>query len=418
MTKVAIVGAGYVGLPLAQVFAEGGNEVLLVDVERRVVDGINRGESHIEDVPSEALKPLVESGLVRASSRYDDLRDADAILIALATPLTKQREPDLSIVTAAVRDIAERLQKGQLVVLESTNYPGTTREVVQPLLEEISGLKAGEDFQLAFSPERVDPGNEHWTTKTVPKIVGGIDEESTRRAAELYGSVVDTVHPVSSPEAAELTKLLENIFRSVNIALVNELAQLCERMGIDVWEVVDAAATKPFGFMSFKPGPGLGGHCIPVDPFYLTWKAREYGFYTEFIELAGKVNEGMPYYCRSLISQALNHGAQKSLRGSKVLVLGVAYKADISDVRESPSLKVIELLQNAGADVSYHDPHVPSLNGKESVPLEPGAYDCVAILTAHSSIDHAAVMRDASVVVDFRNATGEAGRTSPKVWKL
>ena len=252
----------------------------------------------------------------------------------------------------------------------------------------------------------------------MPKIVGGIDEESTRRAAELYGSVVDTVHPVSSPEAAELTKLLENIFRSVNIALVNELAQLCERMGIDVWEVVDAAATKPFGFMSFKPGPGLGGHCIPVDPFYLTWKAREYGFYTEFIELAGKVNEGMPYYCRSLISQALNHGAHKSLSGSKVLVLGVAYKSDISDVRESPALKVMELLEKAGADVSYHDPHVPSLNGKSSVPLEPGAYDCVAILTAHSSIDHVQVVREANVVVDFRNATGDAGRDDPKVWKL
>ena len=418
MSRVAIVGAGYVGLPLAHVFAEAGNEVLLVDVERRIVDGINRGESHIEDVPSEALKPLVEKGLVRASSRYDDLRDADAILIALATPLTKQREPDLSIVTAAVRDIAERLVPGQLVVLESTTYPGTTREVVQPLLEEISGLKAGEDFYLAFSPERVDPGNEHWSTRTVPKIVGGIDEESTRRAAELYGSVVDTVHAVSSPEAAELTKLLENIFRSVNIALVNELAQLCERMGIDVWEVVDAAATKPFGFMSFKPGPGLGGHCIPVDPFYLTWKAREYGFYTEFIELAGKVNEGMPYYCRSLISQALNHGAHKSLSGSKVLILGVAYKSDISDVRESPALKVMQLLENAGADVSYHDPHVSSLNGKESVALEPSAYDCVAILTAHSSIDHEQVVRDANVVVDFRNATGTAGRGNPKVWKL
>jgi len=418
MSKVAIVGAGYVGLPLAHVFAGAGNEVLLVDVERRVVDGINRGESHIEDVPSKALAPLVEKGLVRASSRYDDLRDADAILIALATPLTKQREPDLSIVTAAVRDIAERLQKGQLVVLESTTYPGTTREVVQPILEEISGLQAGADFHLAFSPERVDPGNEHWSTRTVPKIVGGIDEESTRRAAELYGGVVETVHAVSSPEAAELTKLLENIFRSVNIALVNELAQLCERMGIDVWEVVDAAATKPFGFMSFKPGPGLGGHCIPVDPFYLTWKAREYGFYTEFIELAGKVNEGMPYYCRSLISQALNHGAHKSLSGSKVLVLGVAYKSDISDVRESPALKVMQLLENAGADVSYHDPHVASLNGKESVALEPGAYDCVAILTAHSSIDHARVVRDANVVVDFRNATGDAGRDDPKVWKL
>jgi UDP-N-acetyl-D-glucosamine dehydrogenase len=418
MSKVAIVGAGYVGLPLAQVFAQAGNEVLLVDVEPGVVDGISRGESHIEDVPSEELAPLVEQGLIRASNRYDDLRDADAILIALATPLTKQREPDLSIVTAAVRDIAERLQKGQLVVLESTTYPGTTREVVQPLLEEISGLTAGKDFQLAFSPERVDPGNEHWSTKTVPKIVGGIDEESTRRAAELYGGVVDTVHPVSSPEAAELTKLLENIFRSVNIALVNELAQLCERMGIDVWEVVDAAASKPFGFMSFKPGPGLGGHCIPVDPFYLTWKAREYGFYTEFIELAGKVNEGMPYYCRSLISQALNHGAHKSLSGSKVLVLGVAYKADISDVRESPALKVMELLEAAGSEVSYHDPHVPSFDGKSSVPLDPGAYDCVAILTAHSSIDHSQVVRDAKVVVDFRNATGDAGRDDPKVWKL
>jgi UDP-N-acetyl-D-glucosamine dehydrogenase len=418
MSKVAIVGAGYVGLPLAQVFAEGGNAVLLVDVERRIVDGVNRGESHIEDVPSEALGPLVENGLIRATSRYDDLRDAEAILIALATPLTKQREPDLSIVTAAVRGIAERLQKGQLVVLESTTYPGTTRDVVQPLLEDISGLKAGEDFNLAFSPERVDPGNEHWSTKTVPKIVGGITQECTRRAAELYGSVVDTVHPVSSPEAAELTKLLENIFRSVNIALVNELAQLCERMGIDVWEVVDAAATKPFGFMSFKPGPGLGGHCIPVDPFYLTWKAREYGFYTEFIELAGKVNEGMPYYCRSLISQALNHGVQKSLKGSKVLVLGVAYKSDISDVRESPALKVIELLEKAGADVAYHDPHVPSLNGKKSVALEPASYDCVAILTAHTAVDHAQVVRDAKVVVDFRNATGDAGREDPKVWKL
>ncbi len=418
MSSVAIVGAGYVGLPLAQVFAEAGNDVVLVDVEQRIVDGINRGESHIEDVPSETLGPLVEQGRIRATSDYDELRDADAILIALATPLTKQREPDLSIVSSAVRDIARRLKPGQLVVLESTTYPGTTREVVRPLLEEGSGLQAGKDFHLAFSPERVDPGNETWSTKTVPKIVGGVTAECTRRAAELYGSAVDTVHPVSSPEAAELTKLLENIFRSVNIALVNELAQLCERMGIDVWEVVDAAATKPFGFMSFKPGPGLGGHCIPVDPFYLTWKAREYGFSTEFIELAGKVNEGMPYYCRSLISQALNHGLQRSLKGSKVLVLGVAYKADISDVRESPALKVIELLEGAGAEVSYHDPHVPTLNGKSSVALDPGAHDCVAILTAHSSIDHAQVVEAAKVVVDFRNATGDAGRENPKVWKL
>jgi UDP-N-acetyl-D-glucosamine dehydrogenase len=416
--KVAIVGAGYVGLPLAQVFAGSGHEAVLVDIEQRVVDGINRGESHIEDVPSEVLAPLVEHGLVRATTDYDDLREAEAILIALATPLTKQREPDLSIVIAAVTGIAERLRVGQLIVLESTTYPGTTREVVLPILEGLSGLKAGTDFHLAFSPERVDPGNETWSTKTVPKIVGGITDECTRRAAELYGSVVDTVHTVSSPEAAELTKLLENIFRSVNIALVNELAQLCERMGIDVWEVVGAAATKPFGFMSFMPGPGLGGHCIPVDPFYLTWKAREYGFYTEFIELAGKVNEGMPYYCRSLISQALNHGAQRSLKGSKVLVLGVAYKADISDVRESPAVKVMQLLENAGAAVSYHDPHVPSLDGKSSVPLDPGAFDCVAIVTAHSAIDYEQVVHEAEVVVDFRNATGTAGRDSPKVWKL
>jgi len=418
MSRVAIVGAGYVGLPLAQVFADGGNDVVLVDVERRVVEGINRGESHIEDVPSAELAPLVARGAVRATTDYDELSGADAILIALATPLTKQREPDLSIVTGAVTDIAERLRPGQLVVLESTTYPGTTREVVRPILEELSGLEAGKDFHLAFSPERVDPGNESWSTKTVPKIVGGITDECTRRAAELYGSVVDTVHPVSSPEAAELTKLLENIFRSVNIALVNELAQLCERMGIDVWEVVGAAATKPFGFMSFKPGPGLGGHCIPVDPFYLTWKAREYGFYTEFIELAGKVNEGMPYYCRSLISQALNHGAQRSLKGSKVLVLGVAYKADISDIRESPALKVMELLEKAGADVAYHDPHVPSFDGKTSVDLDPVAYDCVAILTAHSAIDYEQVRSDAKVLVDFRNATGDAGREDPKVWKL
>jgi len=418
VSGVAIVGAGYVGLPLAQVFAESGREVVLVDVEPHIVERINRGESHIEDVSSAALAPLVERGLVRATTDYDELHDADAILIALATPLTKQREPDLSIVTRAVTGIAERLRAGQLVVLESTTYPGTTREVVLPILEELSGLKAGKDFHLAFSPERVDPGNETWSTKTVPKIVGGITDECTRRAAELYGGVVDTVHTVSSPEAAELTKLLENIFRSVNIALVNELAQLCERMGIDVWEVVDAAATKPFGFMSFKPGPGLGGHCIPVDPFYLTWKAREYGFYTEFIELAGKVNENMPYYCRSLISQALNHGAQRSLSGSRVLVLGVAYKSDISDVRESPAIKVMQLLEAAGASVSYHDEHVPSLDGKSSVPLEPGASDCVAIVTAHSSIDYEEVVREAKVVVDFRNATGTAGRDNPRVWKL
>src|ERR671934_1229863 len=355
---VAIVGAGYVGVPLAQVFAEAGHNVLLVDVDRDRVEQLNRGESYIEDVSSETLGRLVRDHGVRATTEYDELRERDAILIALPTPLSPQREPDLSILRHAAADIAKRLRQGHLVVLQSTTYPGTTRDCLLPILER-SGLKAGSDFPLAFAPERVDPGNREWTTKNVTKIVGGITPACTEAAAKLYGSAIDTIHPVSSPEAAELSKLLENIFRSVNIALVNELAQLCDRMEIDVWEVLEAAATKPFGFMPFQPGPGLGGHCIPIDPFYLTWKAREYDFYTEFIELAGKVNENMPYYCRSLISQALNHGAGKALSQSRVLVLGVSYKADIGDMRESPALKILELLQNAGAEIGYHDPHVP-----------------------------------------------------------
>jgi len=419
---VGIVGAGYVGLPLARVFAEAGRTTLLVDVDPGRVEILNSGESYIEDVPTEVLAPLVESGRIAATTDYDELREVDAILVALPTPLSKQREPDLQILTSAAREIAQRLRPGQLVVLESTTYPGTTREQVQPILEAGSGLTAGRDFHLAFSPERVDPGREDWTTKNVPKVVGGIDEASTEAAAALYGSAMERVHPVSSPEAAELTKLLENIFRSVNIALVNELAMLCDRMGIDVWEVVEAAATKPFGFMSFKPGPGLGGHCIPIDPFYLTWKAREFGFQTEFIELAGKVNESMPYFCRSLVSQALNHAKERSLKGSSILVLGVAYKPDISDVRESPAVKIIGLLRNAGANVSYHDPHVPKLeeNGllMTSVPLEPGAYDCVVIVTNHSSIDYDQLVEDSSLVVDLRNATGTNGRRSDRVWKL
>jgi UDP-N-acetyl-D-glucosamine dehydrogenase len=423
MTRdVAIVGAGYVGLPLAQVFAEAGRSVVLVDVDPERVAALNRGESYIEDVPSETLAHLVGDGRVTATTDYDALAEADAILIALPTPLSRQREPDLTILLDAAREIARRLRRGQLVVLESTTYPGTTREAIKPVLEEGSGLRAGEDFHLAFSPERVDPGRSDWTTKNVPKVVGGVDEESTAAAAAFYATAIDDVHPVSSTEAAELTKLLENIFRSVNIALVNELAQLCDRMGIDVWEVVEAAATKPFGFMSFKPGPGLGGHCIPIDPFYLTWKAREYGFYTEFIELAGKVNESMPYFCRSLVSQALNHSSQRSLKGSRILVLGVAYKPDISDTRESPAVKLIALLRNAGAEVAYHDPHVPAFeqNGLalKSVALEPGAYDCVVIVTNHSAIDYDRLVEEAPLVVDLRNATGANGRRSDKVWKL
>ena len=416
---VAIVGAGYVGVPLAEVFGQAGHTIVLVDTVPERVEMLNRGESYIDDVSSESLRELVAAGRLKATGDYDDLRDADAILIALPTPLSPQREPDLSIVLDSARQISTRLRPGQLVVLESTTYPGTTRERLLPTLEE-SGLKAGEDFHLAFSPERVDPGREDWTTKTTPKVVGGLTAECTRRALDLYGSAVDSVVEVSSPEAAELTKLLENIFRSVNIALVNELAQLCDRMGLDIWEVVDAAATKPFGYMRFEPGPGLGGHCLPVDPFYLSWKARQFDFYTEFIELAGKVNQNMPYFCRSLISQALNHGAQRSLSGSKVLVLGVSYKADVNDTRESPALKLIELLQNAGAEVAYHDPHVPELprHGLSSQPLDPGGYDCVAIVTAHSSIDYDGLVDGASLVVDFRNATNTNGRVDGKVWKL
>ena len=418
--EIAIVGAGYVGVPLAKVFADAGRRVVLVDVVQERVDMLNRGESYIEDVPSETLAKLVANGL-SATTDYDIVRDTDAILIALPTPLSRQREPDLSIVKSAVAEIAKRLRKGHLVVLESTTYPGTTRDEVMPILET-SGLKAGEDFYLAFSPERVDPGRTDFTTKNVPKVVGGMTPACTERAAELYGSAIDTIHRVTTPEAAELTKLLENIFRSVNIALVNELAILCDRMGIDVWEVVNAAATKPFGFMPFSPGPGLGGHCIPIDPFYLTWKAREFGFYTEFIELAGKVNEEMPYFCRSLVSQALNHAKQMSLKGSQILVLGVAYKPDIGDMRESPALKLISLLQNAGADVSYHDPHVPRFAEHglemECVPLDPKAYDAVVIVTDHHSIDYEQLVDDATLVVDLRNATGPKGTASEKVFKL
>jgi UDP-N-acetyl-D-glucosamine dehydrogenase len=414
---VAIVGAGYVGMPLAELFAEAGKNVVLVDVDEDLVDGINRGESHIADVRSGTLKRLVDEGRVAATTDYDSLQDADAILIALPTPLSSQREPDLTILRGAVQQLAPRLRRGQLVVLESTTYPGTTRECVQPILES-TGLNAGEDFHLAFSPERVDPGRTDWTTRNTPKLVGGLTPACTERAAELYRSAVDTVVPVSSPEAAEMTKLLENIFRAVNIALVNELAQLCERMDIDVWEIVEAAETKPFGFMSFKPGPGLGGHCIPIDPFYLTWKAREYDFYTEFIELAGKVNANMPYFCRSLISQALNHGAQKSLKGSRILVLGVSYKPDINDVRESPAEKIIHLLRKAGAEVSYHDPHVDEFDGLRSAPYAPEDYDCVVIVTAHSEIDYDELIERAQLVVDLRNATGRNGSGNGKVWKL
>ncbi len=418
--EVAIVGAGYVGLPLAQVFGQAGMGTVLVDVSAERVDSINRGESYVEDVPSKELKRLVEAGALAATTDYDAVRECDAIVLALPTPLTASREPDLSIVLQAVGKLAERLRPGHLVVLESTTYPGTTREDILPLLAT-SGLEVGSDYFLAFSPERVDPGREDWTTQNTPKVIGGITDACTARACEFYGKALETLVPLSSPEAAELTKLLENVFRSVNIALVNELAQLCARMDIDVWEVIDAASTKPFGFMSFKPGPGLGGHCLPVDPFYLSWKARQYDFYTEFVELAGKINENMPYFCLERVGHALN-SHERSIRGSGIHVVGVSYKEDVGDLREAPALKLIELLRHEGANLSYTDALVPALpdHGLVSTPLDAAIQeaDCVCIVTKHSGIDYEAIAETAKLVVDFRNATGENGAKRDNVWKL
>jgi UDP-N-acetyl-D-glucosamine dehydrogenase len=418
--ELAIIGAGYVGVPLAQVFAEAGVGTVLVDIEAARVEQLRKGQSYIEDVPSDRLAPLVESGALTATTNYDAVRETDAVLIAVPTPLTRNREPDLSIVFAVAAKVAERLRKGHLIVLESTTYPGTTREEVLPILAG-SGLEVGRDFFLAFSPERVDPGREDWTTKTTPKVVGGVTEACTQRAIALYGRAIDTLVPVSSPDAAELVKLLENIFRSVNIALVNELAQLCDRMGLDVWEVIQAAGTKPFGFMRFEPGPGLGGHCLPVDPFYLSWKAREYDFYTEFIELAGKVNENMPYFCLDKIARALN-AVERPLRGSRVHLVGVSYKENVGDTRESPALKLTQLLREGGAEVTYTDQHVPELPeyGLTSVPLDgtAEAADCVVIVTAHEGIDYGDLANRCRLVVDLRNATRQVELGNGRVWKL
>ena len=403
--KIGVVGLGYVGLPLAVAFAEEGHEVVGLDADPRKVDALAEGTSYIEDVPSERLAAL--DGRLTSTSRYPDLSSCDAVIICVPTPLTNSREPDLSYMVDAATSLAAVLQKGQLIVLESTTYPGTTRERLRPILEE-SGLAAGRDFHLAFSPERIDPGRTDYTIRTTPKIVGGLTEACTARAVELYSQICDEVVEVSSPDAAELAKLLENIFRSVNIALVNELAMLCERLGIDVWEVVDAAASKPFGFMRFDPGPGMGGHCLPVDPFYLAFKAREHDFYPEFIELAGKVNQSQPDWCVRRVERALND-AGKSTNGAKVLLLGVSYKAGVGDIRESPALKIIRLLSELGADVSYHDPHVAELpdNGLASADLEEGlgSADLVCIVTAHPTIDYAEVVERSSLVIDFRGVT-------------
>jgi UDP-N-acetyl-D-glucosamine dehydrogenase len=415
---VGIVGLGYVGLPLAATFAEGGVSVLGLDAIQSKVDLVNSGTSYIEDVPSERLGPLVADGLIRATTSWDELRAVDSVIICLPTPLTEHREPDLSAVLGAAESMAPRLRPGHLVVLESTTYPGTTREEVAPVLER-SGLTAGRDFHLAFSPERVDPGREDWTTATTPKVIGGLTPECTRRAMDLYGQACETLVPVASPEVAELTKLLENIFRSVNIALVNELAMLCDRMGIDVWEVIDAAATKPFGYMPFRPGPGLGGHCIPIDPFYLTWKAREYDMHTEFIELAGKINSQMPSFCVTKVGRALN-SRRKALNGSRVLVIGVAYKPNVNDMRESPALRVISLLRDEGAVVEYHDPHIAELPklGLTNRPLDAATLqeqDVVVVVTDHRDVDWELVARESPMVVDLRNVVPDTGGS---VWRL
>jgi UDP-N-acetyl-D-glucosamine dehydrogenase len=403
--SVGVIGLGYVGLPLTVAFAQAGEQVVGVDVDPRKVAAIREGNSYIEDIPSERLKAVLP--MIQATSHYQPLARADAVLICVPTPLTPNREPDLGALLDAGRGLGHVLQRGQLVVLESTTYPGTTREVLVPLLEQESDLRVGQDFSVAFSPERVDPGRTDYTMRTTPKVVGGMTPECGDRAAALYGLVCDHIVRVSTPEAAEMTKLLENIFRSVNIALVNELAILCERMGIDIWEVVDAAATKPYGFMRFEPGPGMGGHCLPVDPFYLTWRAREFHMSTEFIELAGKINQQMPYHCVERIEHALND-AGKPVRGSRIAILGVAYKAGVGDLRESPALRIMEMLAERGAQLSYHDPYVRSLPefGLQSTPLDgAAAADAVVLVTAHPGIDHTELAVRSALFIDLRGVT-------------
>jgi UDP-N-acetyl-D-glucosamine dehydrogenase len=402
---VGVIGLGYVGLPLVVAFAEAGDQVVALDIDPHKVAAIGVGQSYIEDVSSERLAAVRDS--IKATTRYADLAQAEAVLICVPTPLTTNREPDLGPLNAASRALAQVLQPGQLVVLESTTYPGTTRERLVPLLEE-SGLRLGEDLHVAFSPERVDPGRIDFTLRNTPKVVGGMTPACAERAEELYRRVCEHIVRVSSPEAAEMTKLLENIFRSVNIALVNELAILADRMGIDVWEVVDAASTKPYGFMRFEPGPGMGGHCLPVDPFYLTWRAREFHMSTEFIELAGKINQQMPHHCVERIVESLND-VSKPVRGSRILILGASYKGGVGDIRESPALRIMDELAKRGGVISYHDEFVPKLPelGLESASLESAVadVDAVVLVTAHPGIDYAAIAAQTPLFVDLRGVT-------------
>jgi UDP-N-acetyl-D-glucosamine dehydrogenase len=407
--KIGIVGLGYVGLPLSVSFAEAGCDVIGLDVDQGKISALREGHSHIEDIANERLDAVLSR--CTFTTRFVELHEADAILVCVPTPLTRNREPDLGPLLSASQSLAGVIRRGQTIVLESTTFPGTTRQHLVPLLEE-SGLRAGEDFALAFSPERVDPGRTDFTLRTTPKVVGGLTPACTEAAVAVYAPVCDEIVRVSTPEVAELSKLLENIFRSVNIALVNEMAMLADRMGIDIWEVVDAAATKPYGFMRFEPGPGMGGHCLPVDPFYLTWKAREYDLSTEFIELAGKVNQQMPYFCLEKAERALND-AGKAVRGARILVVGVSYKAGVGDMRESPALKIIKLLRDRGADVAYHDPHVPELpdHGLRSAELPASAdgVDLAVIVTAHPTVDHREITERAQLTLDLRGVTRNLG---------
>lgn len=422
---VGIVGLGYVGLPLAREFYFGGAQVLGFDVDSAAIKKINRGISPIKHIPNATMKEMVKSGRFEATDEMARLSEPDAILIAVPTPLTENREPDMRYIETTCRSISATLRRGQLVVLESTTYPGTTRELMLPILEE-SGLKVGKDFFLAYSPEREDPGNKEFRTSTIPKVVGGYDKKSLKMALEVYDCAIETMIPVSSCEIAEAAKILENTYRCVNIAMVNELKMLYDRMDIDVWEVIEAASTKPFGYQAFYPGPGLGGHCIPIDPFYLTWKARQYGMPTKFIELAGEINTDMPHFVVTKVMEALND-VRKSLKGSKVLVLGLAYKPDIEDVRESPSLELIELLKGKGAKVDYNDPFVPHTQKQRDYDLNMkskalsskmlNAYDVVLISTNHSAYDFQWIVDNAQLVVDTRNACAGVRRGAKKVVK-
>jgi UDP-N-acetyl-D-glucosamine dehydrogenase len=421
---VAVLGLGYVGLPLAVVFAEAGFQVTGIDPDTNKVDTVCRGESHIQDVPSEQVGRLVRAGKLRATTDFSVLRDADAVSICVPTPLRKTGDPDLSFILTATDDLAKYMHPGMVIVLESTTYPGTTREILLPKLGEEQGWEVGKDFYLAFSPERVDPGRTDWTTINTPKVIGGITPDCSEVSAVWYQQALERVVSVSSAEVAEMAKLLENTFRMINIGLVNEMALMCARLGVDVWEVIDAAATKPFGFMKFTPGPGLGGHCIPIDPLYLSWKLRSLQYTARFIELASEINTGMPRHVVHLTQDALN-SQSKALKGSRVLVLGATYKPDIDDLRESPALDIIGMLEQKGALVSYHDPYVPHIChdfwDKNSVPdlMEAvQASDCVVIVTNHQEYNYQAIEAAAALIVDTRNALGSAARTNPKVVRL